>query len=140
MKKISTIAAIILSLLASLSCSAQDKKTPSTGTNKVEVYYFHYTRRCMTCNTVESETKKALSELYPALMQSGAVTFKSINLDEDASKALADKCKAPGQSLLIMSGTSRTDLTNQAFMNAVNDPDKLKAEIKKTIDPLIKAK
>lgn len=135
-----TVVALVLSLLASISCSAKDNTAAAAASNKVEVYYFHYTRRCMTCNTVESETKKALSELYPAQMQSGAITFKSVNLDEDASKALADKCQASGQNLLVVSGTSRTDLTNQAFMNAVNDPGKLKAEIKKTIDPLIKAK
>lgn len=134
------IIALVLSLLTSFSCSAKENKAVAAVSNKVEVYYFHYTRRCMTCNTVESETKKALSELYPAQMQSGAVTFKSLNLDDATTKALADKCQASGQNLLVISGTSRTDLTNQAFMNAVNDPDKLKAEIKKTIDALVKAK
>jgi hypothetical protein len=38
-----------------------------------------------------------------------------------------------------MSGEFRKDLTAEGFMYANNNFEKLKAEIKKTIDPLIKA-
>ncbi|HML86494.1 MAG TPA: nitrophenyl compound nitroreductase subunit ArsF family protein, partial [Bacteroidales bacterium] len=57
---------------------------------KVEVYYFHYTRRCATCQAVESEAKKDLDALYPALVKAGTIVFKSINLDEDGSTAIAE--------------------------------------------------
>ena len=98
--------------LGSISCSAQDTKkqtTPTQVSNKIEVYYFHFTRRCMTCNTVESEAKSALESLYPAQYKSGAITFTGINLDEDSSKTAAEKCKVGGQSLLIVSGDKRID-------------------------------
>ena len=105
---------------------------------KVEVYYFHYSRRCATCQAVENEAKKDLMALYPELMKSGKIVFKSINLDEDQSAAIAETCKAEGQSLLIICGKKRFDLTENAFLNARTKPDLLKKEIKNTIDPLIK--
>ncbi len=103
---------------------------------KVEVYYFHYSRRCITCQAVETQTLKSIQQLYPEQFKKGLITFKSVNLDEKNSETLAKKCKAEGQSLLIISNNTRIDLTEQGFMYAKSQPDKLKAELKKTIDPL----
>ena len=104
---------------------------------KVEVYYFHYTRRCVTCQAVESETLKSVKQLYPEQFKKGLITFKSVNLDEKKNKSLADKCKAEGQSLLVISNNKRADLTEKGFMYAKDQPDKLKAGLKKVIDPLL---
>jgi hypothetical protein len=104
---------------------------------KVEVYYFHYTRRCVTCQAVETETLKAVKQLYPEQYKKGLITFKAVNLDEKTSDALAKKCKAEGQALLVISGSKRVDLTEQGFMCAKSSPDKLKAELKKAINPLL---
>ena len=103
---------------------------------KVEVYYFHYSRRCITCQAVETQTLKSIQQLYPEQFKKGLITFKSVNLDEKNSEVLAKKCKAEGQALLVISGGKRIDLTEQGFMYAKSQPDKLKAELKKTIDPL----
>jgi len=105
---------------------------------KVEVYYFHYTRRCVTCQAVETETLKSIQQLYPEQFKKGLITFKSVNLDEENSKVLADKCKAEGQSLLVISNNKRIDLTEQGFMYAKSQPDKLKVELSKVIQPLLK--
>ena len=104
---------------------------------KVEVYYFHFTRRCSTCQAVETESQKAITALYPAQAKKGLITFKAVNLDEKTSEALAKKCNAEGQALLVISGGKRIDLTEQGFMYAMNSPEKLKAELKKVIDPLL---
>lgn len=106
-------------------------------TTKVEVYYFHYSRRCATCNAVEEVTKKAISDLYAQQFKKGEIIFKSVNLDEETSDALAKKCKAEGQSLLIIGKGKRKDLTDKAFMYARTSPEKLKAEIKKAIDAVL---
>lgn len=105
---------------------------------KVEVYYFHFTRRCVTCQAVETETKAAIDELYPDQSKKGLVTFKSVNLDEKSNRSIVKKCKAEGQSLLVISGNKRYDITDQGFMYAKSNPEKLKTALKKTIDPLIK--
>lgn len=134
MKRLLAVGLVLISavILFQTNASKPSKKT------MVEVFYFHFTHRCVTCQAVESETLKSLPALYPHLYKTGKITFTSVNLDEDTSKTLAEKCKAEGQSLLIISNNKRIDLTDKAFMYAKNDPDKLKAEIKKTIDSLIK--
>ena len=105
---------------------------------KVEVYYFHYTRRCVTCQAVETETLKAVKQLYPEQYKKGLITFKSLNLDEKSSDALSKKCKAEGQALLVITGSKRFDLTEQGFMYAKSQPDKLKDELKKVIQLSLK--
>jgi hypothetical protein len=134
------ISITILAVIISSFFSANSQTTKATKViakpSKVEVYYFHYTRRCVTCQAVESETQKSILALYPLQAKKGLVTFKSINLDEKSSEAIAAKCKAEGQSLLITSSNKRVDLTDKAFMYAKSNPTKLKAELKKTIDSL----
>lgn len=106
-------------------------------TKKVEVYYFHYTRRCATCNAVENESKKALEILYAEKVKAGTITFQSINLDDDSSKEIVEKLNVSGQTLLFVSGSETVNLTNKGFMYALSNPDKLKEEIKKTVDDLL---
>jgi hypothetical protein len=140
MKRIIFLSLMISFLMSSMACEAQTKKTTKTinnNDNKIEVFYFHYTRRCITCNAVESVTKQALAEMYPAQSKNGQITFTSINLDEKANDAIAKKCQSEGQSLLFMAKGKRIDLTDKGFMYAKSSPDKLKAEIKKTIDALL---
>lgn len=141
MRKICSISLVLLFLTGLLTVNdLQAQKTNSTTpapTVKTELYYFHFTRRCATCQAVESETLKAISALYPEAFKSGKITFKSVNLDEKNSEAMAKKCKAEGQSLLIVRGNKRFDLTDTAFMYARSNPEKLKAALKKTIDPLL---
>ena len=143
MKTILTICFAFLMVLGSATCEAKNAKkqvSNKTASNKIEVYYFHFTRRCMTCMAVESEAKKTLESLYPQQIKKGEITFKSMNLDEKNSEVAAKKCEAAGQSLLIISGKKKTDLTMQGFMYARSNPDKLKQEIKKVIDPLLSSK
>ena len=105
---------------------------------KVEVFYFHFTRRCMTCTNVENESKKAVETLYPEQIKKGEITFQSVNLDEKDGEAIGAKYKIEGQTLIIISGDKRVDLTDKGFLYANNSPEKLKAEFKKAIDGMIK--
>lgn len=100
--------------------------------NEPSVYYFHFTRRCATCNAIESITVDALKEYY-----GDKVKFTSLNLDEEDAKTVAKSMKVNGQSLIIKNNKKVIDLTNEAFMNALSDPDKLKSKLKATIDPLL---
>jgi len=136
---------LMISVLFVLTCmvltgSAQttDEKTDATAVeeNKIEVYYFHYERRCATCMAVETESEKALNELYPEKVKSGDITFLSINLEEDSNEALAEKLNVSGQTLLVVRGDQQDNLTNTAFMHARTNPDKLKKALKGSIDKL----
>jgi len=142
MKQLLVFAITLIMMIGSNSCNAaQGKKeqaVKAVTTEKVAVYYFHFTRRCITCNAVEAESKKAIEGLYPELIKKGKITFSSINLDEESSKPIANQLGIEGQCLLIINGEAKIDLTSQGFMYARSNPGKLKAEIRKVIDPLIK--
>jgi len=120
-----------------ISAEKKDQKT-IVKSPQVEVYYFHFTRRCITCQAVETESKKAVETLYPEQIKKGLITFKSINLDEESSASLAKKNKVEGQSLLVIGKKKRIDITQDGFIYARSNPEKLKDKLKKTIDPLIK--
>lgn len=126
----------ILALSMNISCSAQTNKkdeiTQVSNTEKIEVFYFHYTRRCATCNAVESVSKEAVAELY-----GDKVSFAGFNLEEENGKQKGEQLGVSGQSLLIVSGDTKINITNEGFMNARSNPDKLKQIIKEKIDPLL---
>lgn len=142
MKKLISLSVLLLLAVSffTVSSVAAGGKTQSAVSQsaKVEVYYFHFTRRCVTCQAVETESQASIASLYPVEAKKGLITFKSVNLDEDNSAALAKKCNVEGQTLLVISGGKRIDLTEQGFMYARSNPEKLKAELKKTIDSLLK--
>jgi len=104
---------------------------------KITVYYFHFTRRCMTCNNVEKVSKDAVETQFAAQVKSGEINFKSVNLDEKDGEAIGAKYKIEGQTLIIISGEKRVDLTDKGFMYANNSPEKLKAEIKKAVEGMM---
>lgn len=132
------IAVITLPLLVNSACTSRSEGAVEVKTAKIMVYYFHYERRCATCLAVEEETRNSLNALYPELVKKGQIVFQSINLEEKAGEALADKLKVAGQSLIIVDGAKITDLTEKGFLYAKSEPAKLKAEIKKAIDPIVK--
>ena len=125
-----------MALSMNISCSAQtDKKNDNpriSNTGKVEVYYFHYTRRCITCQSVENVSREAVADLY-----GDKVVFSDFNLEEENGKQKGEQLGVSGQTLLIVSGDTKINITNEGFMNARRNPDKLKQIIKEKIDPLL---
>jgi len=115
------------------ACSAQtEKEKTADQSSNVEMYYFHFTRRCATCNAVEDVSKHAVKEYY-----GNKVSFFSYNLDEEDGEAKGEALDVSGQTLLIVAGDKKVNLTNEGFMNARSNPDKLKEIIKEKIDPLL---
>jgi hypothetical protein len=136
MKSVKYLFISLMALSMNMSCSAQtDKKNDNTrisNTGKVEVYYFHYIRRCITCQSVENVTREAVAELYD-----DKVAFSDFNLEEEMGKQKGKQLGVSGQTLLIVSGDTKINITNEGFMNARSNPDKLKQIIKEKIDPLL---
>jgi len=135
MKKILFTSLTIVMVIFAFSCNAQqvNNKTPKNDpSDKVEVYYFHLTARCITCKTVEEQAKANVQSLY-----GNKISFKSVNLDDDSSKEIADKLKVSGQALLVVKGEKQINLTNEGFMYARKNPEKFKSIMKEKIDPLL---
>jgi len=130
----------LLAITAISSCNAQNstkKEVASSNSGNIEAYYFHFTSRCVTCKAVEAEAKKDIEALYPEQVKSGKITFQAINLDDSSSKEIAEKLGISGQTLLIVKGDQKINITNEGFMNARNNPDKFKEIIKEKIDKLM---
>lgn len=108
--------------------TAADQKAAS----EVQVYYFHATRRCATCQAVESVTEKTIKENYGE-----KVSFESINNEEDASNPLIERYEISGQTLLIIKGDQKADLTNEAFLYARTSPGKFQKKLKSAIDAML---
>ncbi|MCU4177449.1 nitrophenyl compound nitroreductase subunit ArsF family protein [Carboxylicivirga sp. N1Y90] len=99
---------------------------------EIHAYYFHATRRCATCEAVEAVTTEYLKNNY-----ADKVVFTSINREEQKNSALLKAYKVDGQTLLIVKDDKLINLTNDAFLNARTNPDKLEAKLKETIDALL---
>lgn len=135
MKYIKYIVMVLLGIILLNPANAEDKKDKKAEVkqkSEVSVYYFHFTRRCITCNAVEKISKEIVKEKY----ESKNEKFFEYNLDEESSKEIADKLKISGQTLLIVKGKKKIDLTQKAFMYAKNEPDKLKKILIETLDKL----
>ena len=132
---------VLLILPSFLSCNAQSTENKdqqaSVKSEEINVYYFHFTRRCATCNAVEEQTNEILIELYADQVESKNIVFKSLNLEESDSKEIAEKLGVSGQALLFVKGDKKIDLTTDGFMHARSNPEKLKVRIKETVERLL---
>jgi len=139
MKTITQITFLMLLFLSAISCNAKETaKEPTTAkvsvsSDNVEAYYFHFSARCVTCKTVEAEAIADFKALYGE-----KIKLKSINLDDKAGQDLAEKIGVSGQTLLVVKGKTKINLTNDGFMYARTNPEKFKSIIKEKVDPLMK--
>lgn len=139
MKRVILFASILVLIFGSISCNNQGNKkevAQAISTSDVNVYYFHFTRRCATCMAVEENAYKAIEALYPNEVKAGVYSFTSLNLDEASTKEIADKLGVGGQSLMIVHGDKKIDITSAAWM-AAQDPEKMKVEIQSGIDKVL---
>lgn len=137
MKRTFLLSLQIIIFLISYSCSAQStKENRATGlseTGKVEVYYFHYTRRCATCLAVESEAKKIIDELFSQALIEEKIAFHSLNLEEEEGGKVAEQLNISGQTLLVVRDGKQFNLTNEGFMYARTSPDKFREAMQDAI-------
>ena len=140
MKILKSSFAIMFVVLALSACKTQSSENTSTElaiSGDIQVYYFHNTTRCATCNAVEDETKVALDMFYADEMKTGEMDFTSLNLEEDDGKKMAQTLNVSGQTLLIVKGGKQVNLTNEGFMNARTHPTKFHEIVKTEIDQLL---
>jgi hypothetical protein len=139
MKQFTFLAAVLVIVLSSISCNGQPNKqevAKTVNSAKVSVYYFHFTRRCATCMAVEENARNAVEALYPNEFKSGDYSFTSMNLDEANTKEIANKLGVGGQTMMVVCGDKKLDITSAVWM-AAHDPDKMKVEIKSGIDKVL---
>jgi hypothetical protein len=139
MKQFTLLVSILALFLGTISCNNQGNKkevVQAISSLNVNIYYFHFTRRCSTCMAVEENARKAVEALYPNEVKTGEYSFTALNLDEASTKEIADKFGVGGQTVLVVRGDKKIDITSAAWL-AAHDLDKMKVEIKSGIDKIL---
>ena len=136
MKKELFLTVLIVILFGGVSCHAQATASKPVVTPKVNVYYFHFTRRCATCMAVEENARKALEALYPSELKTGEYAFTSLNLDEAGTKTIADKLGVGGQTMMVVNDEKKLDITSSVWM-AAHNPVKMQEELKAGINKVL---
>ncbi|MDE3740250.1 nitrophenyl compound nitroreductase subunit ArsF family protein [Maribacter polysaccharolyticus] len=139
--KLFTVLTIGLVLTA---CNGQKKSkdTPlEASISKIEVFDFHATHRCMTCNAIEKNTRYTLDTYFSKELKENKITFQVINVDKEENEKIAEKFEASGTSLflnVIKNGKeTKIDLTDFAFMNGL-DQEAFSKELKAKINTELK--
>ena len=143
MKKIILTLALMVIAAGSQACNqgsagerSSEKQAVISQTNseqKVDVYYFHFTRRCVSCVNVQNATERVLAENYSEDIEKGTIVYHEINLSEPDSQSIAQMLGVGGQALLVVSGDKKYDLTMQGFMYASRDYDRFKETLDSAI-------
>ena len=136
---------LMLVALILFGCNAPTKENQTSEnqsealvqTDDIQVYYFHNTKRCATCNAVEDETLMALELFYKDNIEAGTIEFTSLNLEEEAGESMAKELQVSGQTLLLVKGETKVNLTNDGFMNARTNPTKFHEILRTQIDKLL---
>ena len=98
------------------------------------VYYFRTNFICETCEAIEDIVRDELTAKYANELKSGKLVFKQLNLDNKATADFALQFDMVFKSLLILKPDTVINLTNEAFLYALPNPDKLRELLNKSLE------
>lgn len=130
--KISLLLFVFITLFSTINSINAQVPADQDKNSIINVYYFHFTTRCETCIAVENETKYAIEELF-----NDKIIFSAYNLDIEEDEAFGKSIEVYSQSLIILKGEEKIDLTNEAFLYALPEPEKFKKIIQDNISSLL---
>lgn len=143
MKAFKFLTALAISFIL-ISCNNQNKNKSTSidkSVSKIEVFDFHSTHRCMTCNAIEANTKYTLNTYFAPELKEEKITFQVVNVDKKENEKIAEKFEATGTALflnVIKNGKeTQINLTNFAFMNG-NNQEEFSKELKTKIETELK--
>jgi len=80
---------------------APQTKKKSVSAEKVEIVYFHATRRCPSCVAMGSYSEKTVKERFADEFASGKIVFRQVNVELPKNKEIVTRYQARGSSLFI---------------------------------------
>ncbi|NQU80397.1 MAG: hypothetical protein HQ543_02610 [Bacteroidetes bacterium] len=131
MKKTGNTLLMLLFVLNAIACNNPQSNNnsssdDSTKIENIEVYYFHGTRRCVTCIAVGEVSSELVKSKYE---DNENVKFIEINIDEPGNEELVEKFQVSGSGLYVFNGKDIENITAFAFQYARANPDKLKDKL-----------
>lgn len=88
---------------ADVDGGAQTAKEAATDRDsQVVVYYFHGTRRCKTCRTIEAYAEEVVKSRFAKDLESGALAWKVVNYDEPENEHFIKEFSLVSASLVLV--------------------------------------
>lgn len=75
--------------------------TLPSGSEKIEVFAFHATQRCISCINIGKYTQEVINQKFASEIYSGKIVFKEINIDLPENKQMAKDYGVSGSALFI---------------------------------------
>ncbi len=108
----------------------------------VEVLYFHGKQRCVTCRSIEQNTKELLKSKFQRQMKEGKVVYRVIDISKTENAQIAEMYEVTWSSLFLVqhkSGKEKTEnLTEFAFGHSRTQPDVFKKVLAEKINKVLK--
>jgi hypothetical protein len=135
MKAFSLVCLIIL-----LACSGPKTTAPALpempASGQVAVIYLHTSEGCAICNAVGQIARETVEKTFADWQKEGRIVFRSYDLDDPGVDDFARKLGVSVKSLLVVKDGKVIDLTADAFLYALANPEKYKTLLQQTINSL----
>ncbi|OIP02076.1 MAG: hypothetical protein AUJ97_06435 [Bacteroidetes bacterium CG2_30_32_10] len=107
---------------------------------KVEVYYFHQKKGCITCKTIGELSKNFVLDNFGG--KSKEVSYHDIDLSNKENQSLVDKFEVNWSGLYLLAHTAKGEvkdnLTEFAFLYAMTNHDTINIVMKNKINNFLK--
>ncbi len=119
--------------------SVIDIKLPKV--EKIEVFLFHNTQRCISCINIGKFTKQTIDNNFSEELNLGKIVFREINIDFPENYQLAEKFQASGSSLFVNTIRNGNDYIEQDLKvwRLVGDEVKFESYFKEKIENILKS-
>ena len=108
----------------------------------VEVLYFHGKQRCVTCRSIEQNTKELLEAKFARQMKEGKVVYRVIDISKKGNVRIAEKYEVTWSSLFLVqhkNGKEKAEnLTEFAFGHSRTQPEVFKKDLAEKINQALK--
>ena len=86
---------------SSSQAATKTAAAPTADGSGFVAYYFHNTRRCRTCRTIEAQAQEAISTRFAEQLRQGRLKWASVNLEDIGNEHYASDYAVTGSSLVI---------------------------------------
>lgn len=74
----------------------------SIAPHHVVAYYFHTTKRCVSCRKIEAWTHEALEQAFATELAEGRLVWRTVNIDEKDNKHFVEQYKLYTKSVVLV--------------------------------------
>jgi hypothetical protein len=108
----------------------------------VEVLYFHGKQRCVTCRSIEQNTKELVESKFQRQMKEGKVVYRVIDISKKENARIAEKYEVTWSSLFLVqhkNGKEKAEnLTEFAFGHSRTQPEVFKKGLAEKVNQALK--